>query len=48
MRPSIHLAKKPSGYGTRMLTHLPSTHAISDSLAITRGHRNVGAEPGRG
>src|SRR5215471_4742931 len=34
MRPSIHLAKKPSGYGTRILTHLPSTHAISDSLAL--------------
>src|ERR1700749_4398964 len=34
MRPSIHLAKKPSGYGTRILTHLPSTSAISDSLAL--------------
>src|SRR5215467_5362170 len=34
IRPSIHLAKKPSGYGTRMLTHLPSTQAISDSLAL--------------
>src|SRR5260370_39154748 len=34
MRPSIHLANKPSGYGTRMLTHLPSASAISDSLAL--------------
>src|SRR5579864_2565139 len=34
MRPSIYFEKKPSGYGTRMLTHLPSTSAKSDSLAL--------------
>src|SRR6266478_4084637 len=30
MRPSIPLAKKPIGYGTRMVTHLPSTSANSE------------------
>src|SRR5215475_1894321 len=34
MRPSMYLAKKPSGYGTRMLTHLPSTSAMIDSFAL--------------
>ena len=31
MRPSTFLVKKPSGYGTRMSTNLPSTIASSDS-----------------
>src|SRR5262249_59410810 len=31
MRPSTFLVKKPSGYGTRRSTNLPSTIASSDS-----------------
>jgi len=31
MRPSAFLVKKPIGYGTRRVTNLPSTIAVSDS-----------------
>src|SRR5262249_58521717 len=31
MRPSAFLVKKPIGYGTRNVTNLPSTIAVSDS-----------------
>jgi hypothetical protein len=47
-RRCLHRAKhsaKTSGYGTRMLTHLPSTSAINDSLALPV-ERYVVAEAG--
>src|SRR5262252_7546145 len=31
MRPSAFFVKKPIGYGTRSVTNLPSTTAVSDS-----------------
>ena len=39
MRPSMPLAKKPSGYGTRITTNFPFTSAISESdqLPVTMG-----------
>ncbi len=39
MRPSMPLAKKPSGYGTRKTTNFPFTSAINESelLPVTIG-----------
>ena len=39
MRPSIHFAKKPVGYGTRRTIHLPSFSASSpsDALPVSMG-----------
>ena len=47
MRPSSPLAWKPIGYGTRSVTHLPSTSASSESVKLPVAIGTLRPEPER-